>query len=179
MKTKKGIGVSPGVAIAPAVVLGAEQFDVPERHVAADKTQAELTRLRKACAVSRKEILDLRKRTARRIGKETASIFDFHLGLLNDKVLQKKFSEAITGGNVTAEYAVATVLRNYAKEFLAMPQYLAERVKDVYDIESRILRWARLRYQVLSFANTSSTSSTTALASASMLTILPFTMRGA
>lgn len=140
MKIKKGIGVSPGVAIAPAVVVDTEQFDVPERHVAADKTQAELTRLRKACAVSKKEILDLRKRTAQRIGKETAGIFDFHLGLLNDKVLQKKFSEAIISGNVTAEYAVATVLRNYAKEFLAMPQYLAERVKDVYDIESRILR---------------------------------------
>ncbi len=140
MKIKKGIGVSPGVAIAPAVVVDTEQFDVPERHVPANQAQAELGRLRKACAVSRKEILDLRKRTAQRIGKETAGIFDFHLGLLNDKVLQKKFADTILSGHVTAEYAVATVLRNYAKEFLAMPQYLAERVKDVYDIERRILR---------------------------------------
>ena len=140
MKIKKGIGVSPGVAIAPAVVVDTEQFDVPERHVPVDLAQAELGKLRKACTISRKEILDLRKSTAQRIGKETAGIFDFHLGLLNDKVLQKKFAEAILSGHVTAEYAVATVLRNYAKEFLAMPEYLAERVKDVYDIETRILR---------------------------------------
>ena len=141
MKIKKGIGASPGVAIAPAVVVDTEEFDIPERHVPVDHAQAELARLRKAIGVSKKEILDLRKRSADRIGKEIASIFDFHLGLLEDQALVKKFSDTILGGHVTAEYAVATVLRGYAKEFLAMPtQYLAERVKDVYDIERRLLR---------------------------------------
>ena len=96
MKIKKGIGVSPGVAIAPAVVVDTEEFDVPERHVSEDLTQAELVRLRRACDISRKEIRALQEHTAKQIGKETASIFDFHLGLLNDKVLQKKFSDAIT-----------------------------------------------------------------------------------
>lgn len=141
MKIKKGIGVSPGVAIAQAVVMDAEDFDIPERHVPEERAGAEVSRLRKAISISKKEILDLQKRTARRIGKETASIFDFHLGMLSDKELLKKFTDTITRGNVTSEYAVATVLRGYAKEFLAMPtQYLAERVKDVYDIEKRLLR---------------------------------------
>jgi phosphotransferase system enzyme I (PtsI) len=140
MKIKKGIGVSPGVAVAPAVVLDTEEFDIPERHVPVDRARAELSRLRKAVAVSKKEILDLRKRAADKLGKETASIFDFHLGLLSDQVLFGKFRETITGGHVTAEYAVATVLRGYAREFLSMPQYLADRVKDIYDIERRLLR---------------------------------------
>jgi len=140
MKIKKGIGVSPGVAVAPVVVVDTEEFDIPQRHVPVDQAQAELGRLRKAVAVSKKEIQDLRKRTAERLGKETASIFDFHLGLLSDKVLENKFKETVIGGHVTAEYAVATVLRGYAKEFLAMPQYLADRVKDIYDVEKRLLR---------------------------------------
>ncbi|MHC4981891.1 MAG: phosphoenolpyruvate--protein phosphotransferase [Planctomycetota bacterium] len=140
MKSKKGIGVSPGVAIGPAVVLDAEEYDIPQRHVPVDRAQAELARLKKATEISKKEILDLKKRTSQRIGKEIASIFDFHVEVLNDKVLLKKFSETILSGSVTAEYAVATVLRGYAKEFLAMPEYLAERVKDVYDIEKRLLR---------------------------------------
>jgi len=140
MKVKKGIGVSPGVAIAPAVVLDTEEFDIPERRIPVDRAKAELARLRKAAAISKKEILDLRKRMSQRIGKETASIFDFHLGLLDDKVLQKKFADTVISGHVTAEYAVATVLRSYAREFLAMPKYLADRVKDVYDIEKRLLR---------------------------------------
>ena len=140
MKTKKGIGASPGVAIAPAVVFDTEEFDIPERHVPVDHAQAELDRLRNAVQLSKDEILDLQKRSAERIGKETASIFDFHLGMLKDKLLLKKFSDTVLSGHVTAEYAVATVLRSYAKEFLSMPKYLAERVKDVYDIEKRLLR---------------------------------------
>jgi len=140
MIIKKGIAVSPGVAVAPAVVVDTEEFDIPERHVPVDRARSEHARLRKALEISKKEILDLRKRTTRQLGKETASIFDFHLGLLNDQVLQGKFKDTILSGHVTAEYAVATVLRGYAKEFLAMPQYLADRVKDIYDIEKRILR---------------------------------------
>jgi phosphotransferase system enzyme I (PtsI) len=140
VKIKKGIGVSSGVAIATAIVVDAEEFDIPERHVSANLTQGEVSRLRKAISTSKKELLDLQKQTTEQIGKETASIFDFHLGLLNDKVLLKKFTEAILVEHVTGEYAVATVLRGYAKEFLAMPQYLADRVKDVYDIEKRLLR---------------------------------------
>ncbi len=140
MRIKKGIGVSPGVAIAPAVVVDTEEFDIPQRHVPVDHAQSELDRLRNAIEVSEGEILDLKERTVERIGKEAASIFDFHLGLLQDKVLDEKFADTILGGHVTAEYAVATVLRGYAKEFLDMPQYLADRAKDIYDIEKRLLR---------------------------------------
>ncbi len=140
MNIKKGIGVSPGVAVAPAVMVDTEEFDIPQRHVPEDRTREELNRLRKAVTVSKKEILDVRKRAAERLGKETASIFDFHLALLNDDVLHKKFKDTVLDRHVTAEYAVATVLRGYAKEFLSMPQYLADRVKDIYDIEKRLLR---------------------------------------
>ncbi|HOF19146.1 MAG TPA: phosphoenolpyruvate--protein phosphotransferase [Phycisphaerae bacterium] len=140
MKIKKGIGVSPGVAFARAVVLDTEEFDIPQRHVPVDHAQEELARLKKAIRTSKEEVLDLQKRSIEKIGKQTASIFDFHLGLLDDKVLQQKFSETIKGGHATAEYAVQTVLRSYAREFLEMPQYLAERVKDIYDIEKRLLR---------------------------------------
>ena len=140
MKIKQGIGVSPGVAVSRAVVVDTEEFDIPQRHVPVDQARGEFARLRKALGVSRNEIRDLQKRAADRLGKKTASIFDFHLGLLEDAVLHKKFKDTILGEHVTAEYAVATVLRGYAKEFLAMPQYLADRVKDIYDIEKRLLR---------------------------------------
>ncbi|MHC4562058.1 MAG: phosphoenolpyruvate--protein phosphotransferase [Planctomycetota bacterium] len=140
MKIKKGIGVSPGVAICQAVVVDTEQLDIPQRQVPAEQTQAELERLRKATAISRKELQDISRRTAERIGRETAGIFDFHLSLLEDKTLQRKIQDIIRDKLVTAEYAVAFILRGYARDFLAMPEHLAERVKDVYDIEKRLLR---------------------------------------
>ncbi|MFP4356221.1 MAG: phosphoenolpyruvate--protein phosphotransferase [Phycisphaerae bacterium] len=140
MKIKKGIGVSPGVAISQAVVVDAEEFDIPQRHVPIDHAEAEVERLENAIKVSEHEIQDLKSGTVEKIGKEAASIFDFHLGLLKDQMLYSRFQETILEGHVTAEYAVATVLRGYAKEFLVMPQYLADRVKDIYDIEKRLLR---------------------------------------
>ena len=140
MKIKKGIGVSHGVAIGPAVVVDTEEFDIPERKISAEDAKGELLRFRKAVADSRKELQDLSKRTAAKIGRETAGIFDFHLTLLEDRSLQRKIQDAMSGENASAEYAVATVLRSYAREFLAMPEHLAERVKDIYDIEKRLLR---------------------------------------
>jgi phosphotransferase system enzyme I (PtsI) len=140
MIVKKGIGVSPGVGIGPAFVLENEEFDVLERHVPVERAGAELARLKQAVSVSRKEVRRLQQQTASKIGKETAAIFDFHVGLLNDAALIAKFTEMIQKSNVTAEYAVAEVLRSYAREFRSMPEYLAERVKDVFDIEKRLLR---------------------------------------
>ncbi|MFN5529557.1 MAG: phosphoenolpyruvate-utilizing N-terminal domain-containing protein, partial [Planctomycetaceae bacterium] len=45
METRQGIAVSPGVAIGPAVVLGAEGFRIPQRLVAVDIVDSEVQRL--------------------------------------------------------------------------------------------------------------------------------------
>lgn len=140
MKIKKGIAASPGVVIAPAVVIDAEDFEVPRREVPPDLWQQELARLANACSQSKTEILDLRDRTAKRIGMKVASIFDFHVGLLEDKELQQKFQAAISEQHVAAEYAVQSVLRAYARELQSLPAYFADRVRDVFDIERRLLR---------------------------------------
>ena len=140
MEIKKGIAVSRGVAIGQAVVLDAEEYRIPQRHVNPARTPDEIRRLHEALDASRTELIDLRDGTARRLGAEIAAIFDFHLALLDDRALLSKVKDVIEEESVTAEYGVATVLREYAKEFLQMPQEFADRVKDVYDIEKRILR---------------------------------------
>ena len=96
MIIKKGIGVSPGVAICQAVVIDTEDFDIPQRRVPVEHAQQELDRLRQAIDASREGLKQLSQRTADRIGRETASIFEFHLTLLDDKNLQSKIIDAIT-----------------------------------------------------------------------------------
>ncbi len=128
------------MVICQAVVLDAEEYRIPERHISADRAGEEAERLEHALAGARKELTELRDNTAKRLGKETGAIFDFHLALLDDQTLLEKIRDKIKTESVTAEFAVATVLREYAREFLQMPEYLAERVKDVYDVEKRILR---------------------------------------
>ena len=141
MEIKKGIGVSPGVVISTAVVLDAEDLVIPKRHVDAEQIGAEIGRLGQAIATSVVELTRLRDNVTSQHGKQVGGIFDFHLGILKDKSLLNQISQEVKNQNATAEYAVSVVMRQYANKFLAMSdRYLSERVKDIHDIERRVLR---------------------------------------
>jgi phosphotransferase system enzyme I (PtsI) len=141
MEIKKGIGVSPGVVIGTAVVLDAEDLVVPKRRVEPSETPGEIERLAKAIAESSAELVELRDSVVAKHGKEIGAIFDFHLSLLKDKSLLRQIVSEITKNNSSAEYAVSTVTRRNAQTFLQMQdKYFSERVKDVYDLEKRVLR---------------------------------------
>ena len=141
MIVKKGIGASPGVAIASAVIFDTEDVEVPLRRIDPEQSKTEIQRLTEAVEVSKKQLQDTCHQAAELLGRDTAAIFDFHMALIQDKELRTKFDEYITTNHVTAEYAVQAVLRAYGREFLTMPDsYLADRVKDVFDIEKRLLR---------------------------------------
>jgi phosphotransferase system enzyme I (PtsI) len=140
MEIKKGIGVSPGVVISTAVVLDAEDLYIPERHVAAGGADVELERFHKAVEDSIAEIVVLREGVVAKAGKEIAAIFDVHAGILKDKSLLKQVEAEIVKQQTTAEFAVSVVMRRYAQAFLKMSdRYLSERVKDIHDIERRLL----------------------------------------
>ena len=141
MEMRKGIGVSPGVAISTAVVLDAEALVIPRRTGAAEDVPMELDRLGKAIAQTIVDLAKLRDEVTTQHGREIGGIFDFHIGMLKDKTLLKQFPAEITTQHTTAEYAVSVVMRRYANLFLQMANStLSERVKDVYDIEKRLLR---------------------------------------
>ncbi len=48
MEIKRGIAVSPGVAIGPALVLDTEWYRIPQRFIEPDQSQAEVARLQEA-----------------------------------------------------------------------------------------------------------------------------------
>ncbi len=141
MLIKRGIPVSPGVAISRAVVLGGEDQPIPRRTVAPAAVTREIARLDAALATSAQEIADLRQRTAETLGEEMAKIFAFHLGMLADPTLTGGFHEAVRRERVTAQFAVYTVMTGFARQFLAHEdRYFRDRVTDIYDLKRRILR---------------------------------------
>ncbi len=141
MEIKKGIGVSPGVVIGAAVVLDAEDIVVPRRQVDAGTEQAEVERVQKALADSTRDLGGLRDQVSKMHGGEISGIFDFHLGILRDPTLLKQVIAEIGKNRWTAEYAVSIVMRRYAQTFGDMSdKYFAERIKDIYDIERRVMR---------------------------------------
>lgn len=140
MDILQGIGVSSGVAVAGALVISDDQLRIGSHTVAAGNLEAERQKLQAAIAASSEEIRELRDQTSRRLGRETGAIFDFHLGLLNDPELIRTFIDLINSQRYSAEYAVYRALRDYAKIFTDHSDaYFRDRVKDIYDIERRLL----------------------------------------
>ncbi len=141
MEVKKGIPVSHGLAIAPALVLDSQQFSIPARKVKQEDVKRELELLHKAIEASKKEIEQLRKKIADKHGEETARIFDFHIAILNDPQVIKRMEDSICNEYYSAPYAVSVEMRRHIKDFLDIDDsYFRERVKDVYDVERRLMR---------------------------------------
>jgi len=140
MEIKKGIGVSPGVVISTALVLDAEDLAIPRRHVDDAEVDREVDRFHTAVQRSLAELATLRATMTEKYSKEIGGILDFHISMLKDRTIAQPVVNTIREQKVTAEYAVSVILRRYASNFLAMTdRYLSDRVKDVYDIERRIL----------------------------------------
>lgn len=141
MEITKGIAVSPGVAIAGAVVLDSEEFRIPRKIVNAEETDGELKCLAEGFEASLAELTQLRQDVTDKLGTDIAGIFDFHHGVLTQPRLREQISEKITTNNFSAAYAVREVLRDYQRRFLAMQDpLLRERNRDIPDIERRLLR---------------------------------------
>lgn len=141
MNIKKGINASPGVAIGPALVLDTEEFRIPRRAIDAAHASAELKRLDAALVASREELSEIRIAAKRKLGGETAQIFAFHEAIIADPTLKRNVVALIEQQLCTAAYAFSQEMNKRQREFLTVNDpYLKERVRDLYDIEKRVLR---------------------------------------
>ncbi len=139
MEIKKGIAVSPGIAISKVLVIDSRDYRIPRRSITAAQTDDEIQRLRKAFAAAIKELAGLKD--SRQVDSENIQdIFAVHLRFLRDNSFKKRITDYIENELVTAEYAVSTILREIASHFAGIDDaYISERAADIYDIESRLL----------------------------------------
>lgn len=141
MLTLRGIPVSPGVAIGQALVLGADSFRIPQRFVAIDCIDAEISRFRTALEAVCSEVELHEKLAAERLGEQYAAIFSAHLMMIRDVQLVAEIESLIRSKSFSPEYASSRVLRQYAKKFRDVGDlYVSERSADIYDLERRLLR---------------------------------------
>jgi phosphotransferase system enzyme I (PtsI) len=101
----KGIGVSPGIAIGPVVIVRWALPEVPHRVVPRTQVEKEVRRLRAALKDVREQLNELRARAADRAGVDAARIFDAHLLMLEDREFIGGVAELIREYHLTAEKA--------------------------------------------------------------------------
>jgi phosphotransferase system enzyme I (PtsI) len=139
MEIRKGIGVSPGIAIARCMVIDSKDYRIPRRSILDSQRAKEILRVRRAFAFAIKDLTELSERKHFEEGK-IKDIFAVHMRFLRDKTFRKRITEYIDKERVTAEYAVSTILREIASHFEGIDDpYISERAADIYDIERRLL----------------------------------------
>ena len=105
MEIKKGIPVSHGVAIARAVALDAEEYNVPDDKIPEERVERELARLTAGFDASLAEVDALREATSRQLGQDIGAIFDFHHGVLSQPHLREQVAALIKERRHAAAYA--------------------------------------------------------------------------
>ena len=141
MEIKRGIAVSPGVAIGPAIVLDTESFRIPQRFVDRDLLADELERLRQALAAAAAEARVHEQTIRDKVGRQYGAIFAAHALLVEDPTLTREIEDLIRQNGFAAEYAVSRVIRRYAKALESIGSGpFAARSADLFDIEKSILR---------------------------------------
>ncbi|NIA16795.1 MAG: phosphoenolpyruvate--protein phosphotransferase [Planctomycetes bacterium] len=140
MEIKKGIAVSPGIAIAKPLFVDTEDYRIPKRSILPSGRVAEVKRVRDAFKNAIAELGGFKPQQTIDRGK-IKDIFAVHLRFLRDRNLRKKITDKVYNDLLTAEYAVSTTLRNIAEHFSSVKDaYISERATDIYDIEKRLLK---------------------------------------
>jgi phosphotransferase system enzyme I (PtsI) len=141
MEIKRGIAVSPGVVIAPALVLDTEHFRIPQRFIDGNRTAEEVERLKKAFALAAEEAREKQNAISDKLGPQYGAIFGAHVLLIQDPSLSAEIESLITEQGYAAEYAVSRVIRRYSKALESLDhRQFAARATDLFDIEKCILR---------------------------------------
>ncbi len=140
MEIKRGIAVSPGVAIGSALVLDTEWFRIPRRSIPPELRLAEMARLREGLAQAANEARAHQATITAQLGGQYGAIFGAHALLLEDPALSREVEALIHNEGFSAEYAFSRVMRRYAKTLQSIEGgHFATRVADLFDIEKRVL----------------------------------------
>jgi phosphotransferase system enzyme I (PtsI) len=133
-----GIGVSPGVAVGPALV-AIQRTQVLRFAVGPDGVARELSALERARQRSRTQLEQIRRRIATARGADLAAIFDAQLLMLDDPILVGRAATVVRNERVNAEWAVQRALDEAAAVFDDVDDpYLHERKGDLHDVAGRL-----------------------------------------
>jgi phosphotransferase system enzyme I (PtsI) len=137
-RTLRGIGVSPGVACAPALLVRWDFPEVPDRTVRPNQVDDEVRRLREAVDIVVADLHDLGRRVLQRAGPEESRIFDAQILMAQDEDFLASVETLIRNNQLSAETAYefkALELRN----LWSGAARLRERLADLHAIQLRML----------------------------------------
>jgi phosphoenolpyruvate-protein phosphotransferase (PTS system enzyme I) len=136
----RGIAASPGIGVGRAIVIDSDHHHVRHHRIEADEAAYEVERLRQAIDRSRGELEEIRHRLGDEAPADYRLILDAHLMMHSDELLVDIATEAISTGQVNAEWAVERAIGTIARHLAQAPvDYFRDRAVDVEHVGRRII----------------------------------------
>ena len=127
MEVKRGIAVSPGIAIGPALVLDTEGVRITHQTIQPEHVGEEVARLRGVLDKAASEARETRQRLTARLGPALGNIFGAHESALESPAFRSQLDGLIRAHCYSADYAVSRFIRDYVKKLeenaLRMPEH--------------------------------------------------------
>lgn len=142
MKTIAGLPTAKGFAAGPVFVYrGDGEIPIKEYVVDESHVQDEFRRLQRALVETKRDLEGLISVLKERTGRSDVRVFECHLMILEDVVLQDETKNYILKDRLNAEAAVRRTANGARAQFERMNDpYFRERVCDLDDIERRLLK---------------------------------------
>ncbi|MEX0586902.1 MAG: phosphoenolpyruvate--protein phosphotransferase, partial [Pirellulales bacterium] len=136
---RKGIGVSPGVAVGTAYCIHEIYVNPQTRGLERNEALAELERYDQAREKTAADLSALHHKVASQVGPAEAAIFRAHESILHDPAFTAKIRGWIVDERQTAQSALHRLLDEYAALFVSTnDDYIKERLADVRDVAIRL-----------------------------------------
>ncbi|TIH16495.1 phosphoenolpyruvate--protein phosphotransferase [Marinifilum sp. JC120] len=135
-----GIAVSPGVALATALVVMKDDVSFDRSPVAPRAIDKEVERFKLAVEESAKQLTQIAAQVEKKLGADKAAIFEGHLMLVEDEEFSEAVIEKIREQRFPAPAAVEDVVSEHAAAMEELEdEYLRARAADIRDLGHRLL----------------------------------------
>ncbi|HTM54750.1 MAG TPA: phosphoenolpyruvate--protein phosphotransferase [Pirellulales bacterium] len=136
---RKGIGVSPGVAVGTAYCIHEIYVNPGTRQLEKGEARAELERYDLAREKTAADLRALYHKVATQVGPDEAAIFRTHESILRDPAFTAKIRDWIVEERQSAPSALHRLLGEYTELFTSTrDDYIKERLADVRDVVIRL-----------------------------------------
>lgn len=144
MDIKRGIAVSPGIALGPALVFDTEGIVIPQRSIPASAVDSEISRLAQALDLVAQEAKEREQEIVQRLPADLAhdisSIFSGHALFAQDHMLRSEVENLIRTNLYSAEFAVSRAIFSLVRKLGDGNPQFARLAADLRDLEKQVLR---------------------------------------
>jgi phosphotransferase system enzyme I (PtsI) len=142
MEIRRGIGVSPGYAIAEAFVFDREEYRISRRRIGVREIDGEVERFHASILAAVAEVRAQLESMPRKVREVAGGMLEAQIAMLQQKPYQDEIVTEIRKSLCTAEYAASQTIRRKVKalEDSGNEAFVRRVVSDLVELEKLLLR---------------------------------------